>query len=66
MNFRVHWATPVSRLCWNYSSEDFMMKIRGLAAGCRTMPRFKVLERCMCKYLRGYELGINVDAPVCR
>ena len=57
---------PALRLSWNYAAEDFMMKVRVLAQGCKTMGRFKALERCMSKYIQAYEFSLLPSAQLCR
>ena len=56
----------MSRLTWNYSAEGFMMKVRQMVEGSRTMPRFKLLERALVKYLQAFELDYSPCAKLCQ
>eukprot|EP00971_Amphidinium_carterae_P298110 5923600-Amphidinium_carterae.1 len=49
------------RLTWGYASEDFMMKVRSLAYGCKTMDRFALLNSVLRKYTFGLDLLLTPE-----
>eukprot|EP00971_Amphidinium_carterae_P269559 5347603-Amphidinium_carterae.1 len=52
---------PFQRLTWGYTAEDFMMKVRSLAYGCKTMERFAMLSSVLRKYTFGLDLLLTPD-----